>query len=69
MNILYVMHLIIEEHIHHVYQKYHHTTARSIAIALSVKVAERWVNIYNTLLVPAVFAAGKGKALSDNRAI
>ena len=66
---LYVTCPINEDHIHHVCQEYHLTTTRSTAIALIVKVAERWVNIYNTLLAPAVLAARRGKALSDNRGI
>ena len=67
--LLYVTCPIIEDHTHHVCQKYHLTTARSTAIALGVKVAERWANIYNTLLAPAVLAARRGKALSDDRGI
>ena len=62
---LYVMCLIIEDHTHHVCQKYHLTTARSTTIVLGVKIAERWMNIYNTLLVPAVLVARRGKAHSD----
>ena len=66
---LYVTCPIIEDHTHHVCQKYHFTTARSTAISLSMKVAERWVNIFNILPVPAVLAARRGKALSGNRGI
>ena len=65
--LLYVTCPIIENHTHHICQKYYLATARSTAIALGVKVAERWANIYNTLLAPAVLAARRGKALSDNR--
>ena len=64
--LLYVTRPLIEDHTHHVCQKYHLTIARSTVIALSVKVAERWVYIYNTLLAPAVLAARRGKALSNN---
>ena len=53
---LYVTCPIIEDHTNHV-----------SGIALGVKVAEGRVNIYNTLLAPAVLAARRGKALSDNR--
>ena len=47
---LYVMCPIIEDPTHHVCQKYHLTTTRSTVIVLSVKVAERCVNICITLL-------------------
>ena len=66
---LYVMCLITEDHTHHVCQKYHLTIARSTAIALSVKVAEKWGNIYNTLLTPAALAAKRSKALSNSKRI